>query len=266
VSLKLAGSSALLTGASGGLGRAIARELCANGVSLTLSGRRAELLEPVAAELRTRSIVCDLSDRADVERLAAACPDVDLLVANAALPATGELTGFTAEQIDKLLEINLRAPIALAHHFLPGMLDRRRGQLVFIASLSAKAASPKSSLYSATKFGLRGFALGLREDLHGSGVGVSLVLPGFISGAGMFADAAVRLPPGIGKRTPEQVASAVLDAVAHDRAEVTVAPALVRIGTGFALLAPGPAAALQRLLGSHRVANEFVKGQLDKRP
>jgi short-subunit dehydrogenase len=137
---------------------------------------------------------------------------------------------------------------------------------VFIASLSAKAASPKSSLYSATKFGLRGFALGLREDLHGSGVGVSLVLPGFISGAGMFADAAVRLPPGIGTRTPEQVAAAVLGAVAHDRAEVTVAPVLVRFGAGFASLAPSTAAALQRLLGSHRVAGEFAAGQLDKRP
>jgi short-subunit dehydrogenase len=266
VILELAGASALITGATGGLGQVIARELRASGVTLTLTGRRVELLEPLAAELRARPIACDLSDRADVERLAGACAGVDLLIANAALPASGELTDFTDEQIDKLLDVNLRAPITLARQLLPGMLARRRGQLVFIASLSAKAAAPKSSLYSATKFGLRGFALGLREDLHGTGVGASLVLPGFISGAGMFADAGVRLPPGVRTRSPEQVAAAVLDAVTHDRAEVSVAPALLRLGAALASLAPDFAAAMQRLVGSQRLAGEFVAGQLDKRP
>ena len=74
------------------------------------------------------------------------------------------------------------------------MIDRGHGHLVFISSLSGKVASPASSIYSATKFGLRGFALGLREDLAPHGVGVSVVLPGFIRDAGMFAEAAVKLP------------------------------------------------------------------------
>jgi short-subunit dehydrogenase len=264
--LDLFGAQALLTGATGGLGGAIARALSSAGASLTLTGRRGELLEPLASELGARQIVADLSDRADVSRLCQACADVDLLVANAALPASGDLTDLTLEQLDKLLEVNLRAPIALARLLLPAMLARQRGHLVFIGSLSAKATAPKSCLYSATKFGLRGFALGLREDLHGTGVGVSLVHPGFISNAGMFADAGVRMPPGVGTRTPDQVAAAVLDAVANDRAEVTVAPALLRVGATVALIAPGTAAAVQRLAGSHRLAGEFVAAQLDKRP
>ncbi len=109
------------------------------------------------------------------------------------------------------------------------MLARRRGHLVFMGSLAGKAASPASSLYNATKFGLRGFALALREDLRDAGVGVSVIMPGFISDAGMFADSGVKLPPGVGTRTPEQVAAAVLRAVEQNRAEVTVAPLPIRL-------------------------------------
>ena len=84
--------------------------------------------------------------------------------------------------------MNLRAPIQLTRALMPGMVDRRRGHLVFISSLSGKVATARSALYSATKFGLRGFATGLREDLHGSSVGVTTVFPGFISDAGLFAE------------------------------------------------------------------------------
>src|SRR5207245_8264062 len=127
-----------------------------------------------------RAVACDLSDRAALERLVAGAGDVDVLVANAAVPATGELVELTQQQIDRMLEVNLRAPIALARALAPRMIERRRGHLVFIASLAGKAASPASSIYSATKFGLRGFALGLRADLAEHGVIVSTVLPGFI--------------------------------------------------------------------------------------
>ena len=266
MSLELPGAHALVTGASGGIGAAITRRLAGSGARLTLTGRRVGTLESLAAEVHGDSIACDLSARGDLERLLEGCGEVDLLVSNAALPASGELTDFTPEQVDKLLDVNLRAAIVLARTLLPGMLQRGRGHLVFVASLSAKAASPYASLYSATKFGLRGFALSLREDLRGTGVGVSLVLPGFVSGAGMFADAGVRLPPGVGTRTPQQVAEAVIDAVLHDRAEVSVAPPLLRLATTFATVAPGTAATLQRLAGGNRVARQFVAGQLDKRP
>jgi short-subunit dehydrogenase len=169
-------------------------------------------------------------------------------------------------QLDAMLEINLRAPIALARALTPGMIERRRGHLVFMSSLSGKAASPVSAMYNATKFGLRGFALGLREDLRRDNVGVSVVLPGFISDAGLFADSGAKLRWGIGTRTSEQVAAATLMAVERNRAEVTVAPLTMRIGAELASIAPGPAAAVMRLTRGDRIAHEIAGGQLGKRP
>src|SRR4051794_38950958 len=211
--MELAGRAALVTGASGGIGQAIARALHARGASVAATARREELLEELSAGLggeRVETLVADLSDRDDVAKLAERCAHVDVLVANAALPASGRVDDFTPEQIDRALEVNLRAPIQLARALMPGMLERGSGHLVFISSLSGKVATARSALYSATKFGLRGFAAGLREDLHGSGVGVTTVFPGFISDAGLFAEAKVDLPPGVGTRSPEQVAEAVV--------------------------------------------------------
>jgi uncharacterized protein len=256
----------LVTGATGGIGQAISREFAARGASLILSGRRADVLEALAAELNAQAVVADLADATDLERLVSAAGDVDVVIANAALPASGLLTDLSQAQIDTMLDVNLRAPIALARAFAPMMTARRRGHLVFISSLSGKATAPSSSVYSATKFGLRGFALGLREDLRGEGVGVSLVLPGFIRDAGMFADSGAKLPPGVGTRTPRQVAAAVVRAVERDRAEVTVAPFGLRIGADIASVAPGVSAALQRLAGAAKVAREMSAGQTKKRP
>jgi short-subunit dehydrogenase len=257
----------LITGATGGLGHAIARAFAARGATLILTGRRADVLEAQAAEIGGRAIPCDLSQRLEVDRLIAEVRDVPLhvLVANAGLPATGVLTALPQEKIDRMLEVNLRAPIALARALAPGMMDRRSGHMVFMSSLSGKAASAASSLYAATKFGLRGFALSIREDLRPYGVGVSVVLPGFIRDAGMFADAQVKLPPGIGTRTSEDVATAVISAVARNRAEVEVAPATLRIGATVAGAAPALAATGQRLLGGRKLASELATGQKSKR-
>jgi short-subunit dehydrogenase len=263
--MSLVAGRVLLTGATGGIGAAIARAFAGRGATLVLSGRRADVLEPLAQEVGGHTVVCDLSRRDDVERLAEEAGDVDVLVANAALPASGALTELTQEQIDRMLEVNLRAPIALAHALAPAMIARGSGQMVFISSLAGKVASPSSSIYSATKFGLRGFALGVREDLRPHGVGVSVVLPGFIRDAGMFADANVELPAGVGTRTPEQVADAVIRAVERDRAEVEVAPAGLRLGARFASLAPELAANVQRKIGGGKVASDLAAGQADKR-
>jgi uncharacterized protein len=255
----------LVTGATGGIGQAITRALSARGATLILSGRRVDVLEPLATEVGGRAIACDLVDRQDLERLVGEAGEIDVLVANAALPATGVFGELTQDQIDRMLEINLRAPIALAHAFSAGMVARRSGHIVFISSLAGKVASPASSIYSATKFGLRGFALGLREDLRAQGVGVSVVLPGFIRDAGMFADAGVELPRGVGTRTPEEVADGVIRAVERNRAEVEVAPLGLRLGAAFGTLAPELAAAASRRMGGERVALDHAEGQRDKR-
>lgn len=264
--MKISGSKVLLTGATGGIGAAIARALHARGAQLVLTGRRIEVLTPLATELGAQAISADLAQRIDVERLAADAADADILVANAALPATGHLLELSQAQIDTMLEVNLRAPIALARAFAPGMVSRGHGQIVFISSLSGKAAAPASSVYSATKFGLRGFAHGARADLRGTGVGVSVILPGFIRDAGMFADAGVKLPPGVGTSSPEQVASGVISAIERNRGEVTVAPLGLRIGANVAAMAPDLAAAAQRLMGGAKVATHLSERQAGKRP
>jgi short-subunit dehydrogenase len=255
----------LLTGATGGIGHAIARAIASRGGRLILSARRPEVLEPLAAEVGGRAVACDLAQREEVARLVSEAGPVDVLIANAALPASGLIDDLTQEQIDRMLEVNLRAPIALARGLAPGMAQRGRGHMVFVSSLSGKAVGPASSIYSATKFGLRGFALALREDLRSAGVGVSVVLPGFISHAGMFADSGAQLPFGVATRSPDDVASAVISAIERNRAEIDVAPITMRLGATVAGAAPAVAAAVSRRLGSHRVASDIATGQRDKR-
>ncbi|HEX5910438.1 MAG TPA: SDR family NAD(P)-dependent oxidoreductase, partial [Thermoleophilaceae bacterium] len=201
----------------------------------------------------------------DVQRLIDASSAVDILIANAALPASGRIEDFSVEQIDRALDVNLRAPIHLARELAGPRVERGSGHLVFISSLSGKTASPGGSLYSATKFGMRGYALGLREDLVGTGVGVTTVFPGFIRDAGMFHEADTELPKGVGTRTPREVADGVLKGIDRDKPEVAVAPLALRLGSIAGGVAPGPMNALQRKMGSRDIAAQMAKGQANKR-
>src|SRR4051794_19440061 len=263
--MDLAGAKVLLTGATGGLGQAIARALAERGATLTLTGRRAEVLEPLATEVGGRALAADLSDPGAPARLLAEAGQVDVLVANAGLPGSGALRAFSEGAIDRALAVNLRAPMLLAHGLLEGMVERGRGHMVFMSSLAGRAASTGSSVYSATKFGLRGFGLGLREDLAGTGVGVSVILPGFIRDAGMFAESGAKLPPGVGTKRPEDVARAVVKAIEQNRAELDVAPLPLRAGAVLAALAPGPVGAVQRKLGAAGTSDQLARGQAGKR-
>jgi short-subunit dehydrogenase len=267
--MELAGRTALLTGATGGLGRAIAKALAARGATLALSARKAEALESLAAELPGeghRTLPADLAEPGAAEQLAAAAGEVDVLVANAGLPGAGWLSDFTPEQVSRALRVNLEAPMLMAQALFPAMLERGSGHLVFVSSLSGKAASPRSSVYNATKFGLRGFALGLRADLGPKGIGVSLVSPGFIRDAGMFADAGAKPPPGMGTGTPEQVGAAVVKAVERDKVEVTVAPLAQRALAHFALASPGVSVRVQSGSAGQKAAQAVADGHsADKR-
>jgi short-subunit dehydrogenase len=265
--VQLGGATALITGASGGIGDAIARALHGRGARVLLSGRRQGALEELATRLGSRAevVVEDLAERDAPVRLAERAGAVDVLVANAALPASGRLEDFEPEQIDRAIQVNLRAPIQITRALLPGMLERGRGHVVLVSSLSGKVASPRSGIYSATKFGLRGFAAGLREDLQGTGVGVTVVFPGFVREAGMFAESGVKLPPWVGTRTPEQVASAVVRGIERARPEIDVAPLGLRLGTRIGELAPVTVARIQRRLGSERIADALADAQRGKR-
>ncbi|MGH2901298.1 MAG: SDR family NAD(P)-dependent oxidoreductase, partial [Solirubrobacteraceae bacterium] len=201
--MNVGGRTVLLTGATGGIGHAIARRLASAGARVVLSGRRGDVLADLAEQIGGEVAVCDLSDLDAVRALAAAHADVDILIANAGVPASGRLQTYGDEQIERALVVNLHAPIILTHALSPRMVDRGAGHIVFMSSLAGKAATAGSSLYNATKFGLRGFAGAMRAELHGTGVGVSTIFPGFIRDAGMFADANVTLPRAVGTKTPE---------------------------------------------------------------
>ncbi len=263
--MNVSGKKVLLTGATGGLGHAIARALAGAGAQVILSGRRADVLDDLAKEISGSIAPADLSDPVAVRALAEGNPDVDILVANAGLPASGRLETYDDDQIERALVVNLHAPIILTHALAPHMVARGAGHIVFMSSLSGKTATAGSSLYNATKFGLRGFAGAMRAELHGTGVGVSTIFPGFISDAGMFADANVTLPKGVGTKTPEDVAAATLRAIKRNRGEIDVAPVALKLGTLFGGVAPETAARVTRKSGGEQVAMQFETGQLDKR-
>jgi uncharacterized protein len=257
--VNLAGRTVLLTGATGGLGQAIARALAGRGATLVLTGRRADVLEPLAAEVGGRAVAADLAERDAPARLAADAGQVDVLVYNAGLPGSGELDDYTPEQIDRTLDVNLRAPMLLARDLVPAMAARREGHVVFISSMSGKVGVARSAIYSATKFGLRGFAQSLREDLRPAGVGVSTVFPGFIRGAGMFADSGASAM-GLGTGRPDQVGAAVVKAIERGRTEVSVGPLRQRALAHFALSTPALSARTQSGAAGQRIAGGLAEG------
>ena len=263
--MELRDSAVLLTGATGGIGHAIARHLHRAGASLLLTGRRTDVLEPLAAETGARATAVDLSQRGEVDRLLEEAGAVDVLVANAALPASGDILDFRVDQIDRALEVNLRAPMILSRVLGERMVERGRGHIVLISSLSGKSSQPGSSIYSATKFGLRGFGQGLRGDLGPRGVGVSVVFPGFIRDAGMFHESGTKLPIGVGTSSPDEVAAAVVRAIEQNRGEIDVAPIGMRAGATFAGIAPALSAKVAKCLGSEKITEQLVQGQADKR-
>ena len=237
--MNIDGTLAVVTGASGGIGQSIARALHAKGATLLLTGRRREILDDLAAQVGDARVEpCDLADRDEVHRLGDTLADVDILVANAALPGVGELTDFTPEEIDRAVTVNLLAPMLLTRRLLPSMLQRGRGHIVLIASMGGKVAAPKLSVYAATKFGMRGFAAALRTDLAGTGVGASVVFPGSITDAGMLADAGLPASPRTKGLRAADVGAAVVHAIESNKGEIDVAPAVVRIAGKVAGIAP----------------------------
>lgn len=265
--MELTGKSVLLTGATGGLGRAIAKALAVRGAHLIMSSRKPQELAELVASLPGgghRTIVSDLAEPGAGPALLAEAGPIDVLVSNAALPASGKLDSYTAEQVDRALRVNLEVPVQMTRELIPAFIARGSGHFVYISSISGKTATARASLYAATKFGLRGFALCLRDDLRPDGIGVSVVSPGAISGAGMFADSGADAPPLIGTGKPEQVGAAVVSAIERNRGEVTVAPLRQRALARFAANAPEVAS---RLAGNvtAKAADQVAAGQLDKR-
>jgi short-subunit dehydrogenase len=226
-----------------------------------LSARRRPELEALAVELgEARVVTADLASPGEAERLATEAGSVDVLIANAGLPANGRLVDFEIDHLDRAIAVNLRSTIVLTRLLLPGMIERGSGHVVLLASLAGKVPTPGSSIYNATKFAIRGFGHALRAELAGTGVGVSLVSPIFVSGAGMWAETGLRAQ--VGETTPEKVAEACIRAIRENRAEIVVASPFQRLGGQLALLFPDQ---MQRFLKSAAVPNEAIQRQLSKR-
>jgi short-subunit dehydrogenase len=252
----------LLSGAPGGIGPHLASRLHAEGASLVLSGRNQGELEQLATRLApARVIVADLSQQEEVERLAAAAGQVDVLVANAAVPASGELVSFSVEEIDRALNVNLRSAMVLVDLLLPGMLSRGTGHIVLMASIQGKMPTALVSVYNATKFGLRGFGLALGQELRNTGVGVSVINPTYVRDAGMWAETGITPHPLAGQVTPDQVAEAVVRAIKENRREIDVAP----LGTRLAAAMPRLVGSMARRLGATAYPPAAVARQLAKR-
>jgi short-subunit dehydrogenase len=183
----LQGETAIVTGASSGIGAATARELAARGATVVLAARRFVNLDEQVETIMTAggraiAIPTDISDAGQIANLSHATLEqfgrVDILVNCAGVAMPGPIARLSIDEIYEQLATNLFGPILLTRALLPGMIARRHGTIVSVASLASHV--PIDPLYSATKFGLRGFSLALRRHLRGSGVSASVVSPGFI--------------------------------------------------------------------------------------
>jgi len=262
----LRGKTVLLTGASTGLGPHIARRLRREGARFVLSARNEEALSKLAKELgEARVVVADLSQPGEPERLAKEAGEVHVLVSNAGVPASGPLVTFKVEHIDRAIAVNLRAGIVLARELAPAMVERKEGHMVFMASVAGKVPSPGFTVYTATKFGIRGFALALREELWGTGVGVSAISPIFVSEAGMWAETGLKANPMAAEVRPEQVAEAVLTAITRNKAEVDVVRLPLRVSLKVHAVAPNLFMSVLRSSGAARSSDAAGDRQKSKR-
>jgi len=249
----LRGRTALVTGASRGLGIYIARALAAEGMHLILAARSRDALEAVAQELRANGtkvscIPTDLGDRSSlnalVEQAEGEGGGVDLLVNNAGIERSMAYDEIPIEDIDDMIEINLRAPMVLSRLFLPRMIERGRGHVVNVSSVAGFGSVAYQEPYCATKSGLIGFTRSFRASAMALShpVNCSVVAPGFVEDAGMYNDMTrefdVKAPLAFGTSPPQKVAAAVVRAVKHDVPEIIVNPTPIRPLVALALFAP----------------------------
>jgi short-subunit dehydrogenase len=268
--------TALVTGASQGIGVYIARALAAEGMNLILAARSADKLESVAEDLRATGcrVLCiptDLSDRASltalVERAEGEGGGVDLLINNAGVELSMAFDKVPVGDIDQIIEVNLRAPIVLSRLLLSKMIQRGQGHIVNISSLAGLGGAAYQELYCATKHGLVGFTRSLRATASNEGypVGCSVVCPGFIDDVGMYMkmsrESGVKAPLSFGTSPPERVARAVVRAVKRHVPEIVVNPMPMRPLVAVALFAPRFALWLLNRLGISRFFEAAAKQQ-----
>lgn len=250
--MELAGAIALVTGASGGIGGAICELLRRKGARLLVHGRGSPQLDEVADRYDAEPLAVDFADPDGGQRLAskalAVHGRVDVVVHSAGVGHYGPFAGTDGALLDRLLDVNLRAPLQLSRAVLPRMVEARRGHVAFIGSIAGLAGVAQETAYSCTKFGITGLVEGLALELADTGVGVSMVCPGpvdtgFCSARGM--PYARRVPRPV---APSRVAELVLRDIARDGGRHVV-PRWLGLGPAAQALAPRAYFPLARRFG-----------------
>ncbi|MEX0340715.1 MAG: 3-oxoacyl-ACP reductase FabG [Arenibacterium sp.] len=229
----LSGKTALVTGASGGIGGEIAKALHGAGASVALSGTRVDPLEAMAAELGERAYVvpCNLSDAEAVAELpkqaAEAMGSVDILVNNAGITRDNLFMRMSDEEWQSVLDVNLSAVFKLSKGVLRGMMKARWGRIINIGSVVGSSGNPGQGNYAAAKAGLIGMSKSLAYEVAGRGITVNTVSPGFIETAMTDKltddqkDAILKQVPAGRMGAPEEIAAAVLYLASPEAAYVT---------------------------------------------
>ncbi|MBU6497357.1 MAG: 3-oxoacyl-[acyl-carrier-protein] reductase [Rhodospirillales bacterium] len=243
---RLDGKTSLVTGASGGIGAAIARTLHAQGSTVVLSGTRREALEALAAEMGERAHVCpaDLAEPAAADALVAAAEaaggPLHVLVNNAGLTRDMLALRMKDEDWQRVIDVDLSAPFRLARAALKGMLRRRAGRIIGIGSIVGATGNPGQANYAAAKAGLVGMTKALAQEVGARGVTVNMVAPGFVATAmtealneAQKAKLADSIPLGrMGQ--PADIAAAVLYLASDEAGWVT--GATLHVNGGMAML------------------------------
>ena len=232
------GKNALLTGAAGGLGHYVAHSLAAEKVNLALVDINSEKLDAMKEELSTYDVRietyrCDLTDSAAratlVEKYLDDFETIDVLINNAGIEWISSYTDLTEQEIEGMVQINLLAPMLLTRLILPHMEKQSNGHVVTMSSMGGVKGSPFSATYAATKAALIQWSQSIRAEYFETGISASVICPGFVAEAGMFAVYNRKAPKIAGETTPEEVAAAVLRAIIEDKSQILVSPGGVSV-------------------------------------
>jgi short-subunit dehydrogenase len=254
----LNGRVVLLTGGSRGIGPVVAEALARRGVNLAIAARSKSGLDDVATRLKglgieTLVMPADLREPTQREELVGAVlkrfGKIDILVNNAGLETEGAYAELPWPSIQETIEVNLIAPMALTHLVVPGMLERKAGHIVNVASIAAKSGAPYAATYSGTKAGLAEWTRALRLELAGTGVRFSTIFPGYVREVGMFARFGVRPPWLVGSCTSTQVARAVVAAIEKGKVESVINSRPLRYSFVLNELSPSVGDWLMRISG-----------------
>lgn len=266
---ELSGRRALVTGAAGGIGAYISRALVAEGVEVVLSGRNERALTTLRNELRSSGgkaeiVVADLASASGrdtlIDRAEEAIGPLDILVNNAGVETAAAFVRLSPEEIDGLLDVNLKGPMTLMHKVLPRMHGRGAGHIVNIGSLAGYISIPYMQSYCASKGALLRLTHALRAEYIDTGVGLSYVACGYVDG-GIYEPivaAGLKASPLAGVSAPATVAAAVVKAIKTDVPEVIVNPRPVRPMIVLGILLPRVAAWVSRTLGTDAVFGELA--------